>query len=72
MPTLTVTIEQIIDLIQQLPLEQKRIVLLELAKEAETQRLEEKSREILKSQYPEGNLVDEFIQERREETGNDC
>ncbi len=40
MPTLTLTTEQIIDLIQQLPLEQKRMVLLELAKETETQRQE--------------------------------
>lgn len=65
MPTLTVTIEQIIDLIQQLPPEQKRMVLLELAKETETQRPKGKLQEILKSQYPERNLVDEFIQERR-------
>lgn len=69
MPTLSVTIEQIIDLIQQLPPDQKRIVLLELAKEIETQRPKEKLRGILKSQYPEPNLVDEFIQEQREETG---
>ncbi|MBE9143099.1 SpoVT/AbrB domain-containing protein [Planktothrix mougeotii] len=69
MPTLTLTTEQIIDLIQQLPLEQKRIVLLELAKKAETQRPQGKLRGILKSKYPERHLVDEFIQERREETG---
>ncbi|WP_254172714.1 hypothetical protein [Planktothrix pseudagardhii] len=67
MPTLTVTTEQIIDLIQQLPLEQKRIVLLELAKETETQNPTGKLRGILKSKYPERHLVDEFIQERREE-----
>jgi TRAP-type C4-dicarboxylate transport system substrate-binding protein len=40
MPTLTITTEQIIDLIQQLPLKEKRIILLELVKETETQRQE--------------------------------
>ncbi|CAD5918320.1 hypothetical protein PCC7805_00492 [Planktothrix agardhii] len=40
MPTLTLTTEQIIDLIQQLPLKEKRIILLELVKETETQRQE--------------------------------
>ena len=40
MPTLTITTEQIIDLIQQLPLKEKRIVLLELVKATETQRQE--------------------------------
>ncbi len=40
MPTLTLTTEQIIDLIKQLPLDQKRVVLLELAKETEEQRQE--------------------------------
>ncbi|MEY3066749.1 MAG: hypothetical protein RLZZ532_3541 [Cyanobacteriota bacterium] len=40
MPTLTITTEQIIDLIQQLPLKEKRIILLELVKETETKRQE--------------------------------
>lgn len=40
MPTLTLTTEQIIDLIQQLPLKEKRIILLELVKETETKRQE--------------------------------
>jgi hypothetical protein len=40
MPNSTLTTKQIIDMIKHLTPEQKRIVLLELAKEAETQRQE--------------------------------
>lgn len=38
MPNLTLSDQQVIELVKQLPAESKRVVLLELAKESENQR----------------------------------
>lgn len=40
MPTVELTIEQVLALVQQLPLEQKRVVLMTLAEEGRTRREE--------------------------------